>query len=159
MPEHAVGEEPEWWDEHRDGTREDAQVSDEVTRHYIRATNSDGEMVKYWFDVEDLTWKAKSKFVSDALKIGETATELRIDQYYKDVLEAIIVDTSIEGVSREKGLSIFLAGMSPELGDELMDLAPEPGKALSDQEEKNSSEPFAEGEAEGPPTPTSNDGQ
>lgn len=159
MSNHASGEKPEWWDEHRDGGREDAVTSDEVTRHYLRAPNDDGEMVRYWFDTKDLTWQGKSQILSDALTIGENATELAIDQYYKNALESMIQDTSIEGVSKEQGLTIFLAGMSAELGDQLMEIAPDPGKALSDQEEKNSDEPFAEGQAEGQQEPTSNDEQ
>lgn len=156
------GEKPEWWDEHKHGTREDAMVSDETERVYIRAPDSTGEMKQYWFDVKDLTWKGKNQYVSSALKIKEDGADLHTDRYYKNVLEAMIVDTSVEGVSSEKGLTIFLAGMSPELGDKLQQIAPKPGKAISDQEEKNSDEPFAEGVAEGngsptQPRPTTND--
>lgn len=149
MSDVSHGEKPDWWDEHREGTRDDAMVSDETERVYIRAQNNDGETVKYWFDVKQLSWKGKNKYVSESLKIGEESTELHIDAYYKNVLEAIIADTSVEGVDGESGLSIFLAGMSPELGTKLQEVAPNPGKALSDQEEKNSDEPFAEGVAEG----------
>jgi len=168
MPDIQRGEKPDWWDEHDDGARDDAMVSDETERVYIRAENPDGEMKRYWFDVKELTWKGKNKIVSDALKIKGEQNDLRIDQYYKDVLETIIQDTSVEGVTGEKGLTIFLAGMSSELGDKLQDVAPNPGKALSDQEEKNSDEPFAEGvasssatgdESETPPTPTTSDEQ
>lgn len=144
MTDIARGEKPEWWDDLEDGSREDALVSDEAERVYIRARNSEGEMKRYWFDVKQLTWKGKNKYVSDALKIGEETTELRIDQYYRDVLEAMIEDSSVEG-----SMSIFLAGVSPELGSRLQELAPKPGKALTDQEEKNSDEPFADGVAEG----------
>ena len=149
MSDMERGEKPDWWEEHEDGAREDAMVSDEVERVYIRAENADGEMKRYWFDVKQLTWKGKNQFVSRALKIGEEETELHIDRYYKNALESMIQDTSIDGVTGEKGLSIFLAGMSPDLGDKLQEVAPKPGKAVSDQEEKNSDEPFAEGVAEG----------
>lgn len=166
MPDIQRGEKPDWWDEHDDGTREDAMVSNETDRVYIRAENPDGEMKRYWFDVKDLTWKGKNKVVSNALKIREDSTDLRIDQYYKEVLETMIQETSVEGVTGEKGLTIFLAGMSSDLGDKLQDVAPNPGKALSDQEEKNSDEPFAEGvasdsamgsESETPQQPTTSD--
>jgi hypothetical protein len=169
MPDIQRGAKPDWWDEHDAGTRDDAMVSDETERVYIRAENPDGELKRYWFDVKELTWKGKNKVVSDALKIREEQTELRIDQYYKDTLETMIQDTSVEGVTGEQGLTIFLAGMNPGLGDKLQEgVAPNPGKALSDQEEKNSDEPFAEGvanssatgdESETPPTPTTSDEQ
>jgi len=152
MSDMERGEKPDWWDEHDDGAREDAMVSDDIERVYIRAENPDGEVKRYWFDVKQLTWKGKNQYVSRALKIGEEETELHIDQYYKNVLEAMIHDTSIEGVGGESGLTIFLAGMSSDLGDKLQKVAPKPGKAVSDQEEKNSDEPFAEGVAEGPDT-------
>lgn len=161
MSDISRGEKPDWWDEHRDGSRDDAMVSDEAERVYIRAENPEGEMVRYWFDVKQLTWKGKNKYVSEALKIGEESTELHIDSYYKNCLEAMIVDTSVDGVDGDSGLSIFLAGMSPQLGTKLQEVAPNPGKALTDQEEKNSDEPFAEGVAEGdtatPPEPTTSD--
>lgn len=161
MSDNNRGERPDWWDDLEDGTREDALVTDETTRHYLKAPDHEGDMKRYWFDVKQLTWKGKNQYVSEALKIGEDKTELRIDKYYRDVLEAMIVDTSVDGVSGEKGLSIFLAGVTPELGQQLQDLAPKPGKALTDQEEKNSDEPFADGVAEGdtstPATPTTSD--
>lgn len=144
MSDIARGEKPDWWDDLEDGSREDALVSDEPERVYIRAANSEGEEKRYWFDVKDLTWKGKNKYVSDALKIGEERTELRIDEYYKSVLEAMIEDSSVDG-----SLSIFLSGVSPELGTKLQDLAPRPGDALEDQERKNSDEPFAAGVREG----------
>lgn len=143
------GEKPDWWDDLEDGTREDALVSDEAERVYLRAPNQDGEMRRYWFDVKQLTWKGKNQYVSEALKIGEETTELRIDKYYKDVLEAMIQDSSVEG-----SLSIFLAGVSPELGQKLQDIAPQPGDALQGQETKNSDEPFAAGVREGKDTTT-----
>ncbi|UTF55982.1 hypothetical protein [Natronosalvus rutilus] len=149
MSDIARGEKPDWWDDLEDGTREDALVSNEAERVYLRAPNHEGEMRRYWFDVKDLTWTGKNKYVSDALKIGEEKTELRIDQYYKDVLEAMIQDSSVDG-----SLSIFLAGVSPELGQKLQDLAPRPGDALENQEAKNSDEPFAAGVREGEDTTT-----
>lgn len=152
----ARGEKPDWWDDLEDGTRDDALVSNETERVYIRAPNAEGEMKRYWFDVKQPTWKGKNKFVSDALKIGEESTELRIDQYYADALEAMIEDSNVDG-----SMSIFLAGVSPELGTKLQEVAPKPGKALTDQEEKNSDEPFADGVAEGDGptqvTPTTSD--
>jgi len=147
MPDIQRGEKPDWWDEHESGTRDDAMVSDETERVYIRAESPEEEMKRYWFDVKVLTWKGKNKIVSNALKIKEDSTDLRIDQYYKEVLETMIQDTSLDGVTGDSGLTIFLAGMSSDLGDKLQDVAPNPGKALSDQEEKNSDEPFAEGVA------------
>lgn len=156
MTDIARGEKPDWWDDLEDGTREDALVSNETERVFIRAPNSEGEMKRYWFDKKQLTWKGKNKYVSESLKLGEESTELRIDEYYRNVLEAMIEDSSVDG-----SLSIFLAGVSPELGSKLQELAPKPGKALTDQEEKNSDEPFADGVAEGDgqtqATPTTSD--
>lgn len=156
MTDIARGEKPDWWDDLEDGTREDALVSDEAERVFIRAPNNEGEMKRYWFDVKQLTWKGKNQHVSESLKIGEEATELRIDEYYRNVLDAMIEDSSVDG-----SMSIFLAGVSPKLGSKLQDLAPKPGKALSDQEEKNSDEPFADGVAKGDgqtqATPTTSD--
>lgn len=149
MSDIARGEKPDWWDDLDDGTREDALVSDEPERVYLRAENADGEQKRYWFDIKQLTWKGKNKYVSEALKIGEEKTELRIDDYYKNVLEAMIQDASVDG-----SLSIFLAGVSPELGQKLQDLAPRPGDALENQEAKNSDEPFAAGVREGEDTTT-----
>lgn len=149
MSDIARGEKPDWWDDIEDGTREDALVSDEAERVYLRAENSTGEEKRYWFDVKDLTWKGKNKYVSESLKIGEEKTELRIDEYYKNVLEAMIQDSSVDG-----SLSIFLAGVTPELGQKLQELAPKPGDALESQEAKNSDEPFAAGVREGEDTTT-----
>lgn len=127
---------PDWWDDLEDGTREDATVNtDETERHYVRANGK-----RYWFDIKEVTWNKKNEFASNALKIGEDATELHIDQYYLDILQFMIDDMSVEGQS----VKMFLIGVEPELGSKLQELAPKPGQALSDQEEGNSDGSFEE---------------
>lgn len=126
-------EKPDWWDGLEDGSREDAVVSQDTERHYLRANGK-----RYWFDVQEITWNKKNEFASNALVIGEESTDLQIDQYYLDVLEHMIEDMSVDG----KNVRTFLIGVGPELGSQLEDIAPKPGQGISDREEGNSDELF-----------------
>jgi hypothetical protein len=119
---------PHWWDDVEPGTRADAVVSDDVRREYLRAGGKG-----YWVDVREPTWKQVNDAVSDALTIGEEATQLDLTQFQLDVLEEMIVDISVDG-----GVRSFLVSVGPTLGEQLTDLAPDPSGTLAEAEEGNS---------------------
>lgn len=137
-------EKPDNWDELEEGTREDAQVDSEAERHYFEANGK-----RYWFDLRQPTWKKKNEIVSDSLKIEEGGADLRVDDYYLDMLEYMIEDMSVEGDS----VRMFLVGLGPELGTQLQDAAPKPGQGLTEDEEGKSDEPSEASTEDGSPTP------
>lgn len=121
---------PEGWDELEDGTREDAQISQEAERHYFTA---DGK--RYWFDLKELSWKRRNQLISQNIEVTEEGSELKMDAYYMDALEEKIVDMSVEG---GENVRLFLAGVGPELGDKLEAEAPAPMREMTEAEEGNS---------------------
>lgn len=128
-------EKPDNWDDLEDGTRADAQVSQDVERHYFVV---DGK--RYWFDVAEPTWKKRNEIMSSALSISDDGADLAIDEYYLDILEHMIEGMSVEG----DNVRMFLVGVGSELGEKLQQLAPDPGETLGEGEEGKSDEHFGE---------------
>jgi len=122
-------EKPDGWDDADDGSRKNVLIDDTQTeRHFFMV---DGE--RYWFDVREPSWNKRNEIIDDSLTIGQDATELDVAKYYRDMLEHMIVDMSVEG-----GTSTFLAGVKPELGSKLEQIAPSPTGELTDEEQGNS---------------------
>lgn len=120
---------PEWWDEVDEGTREDATVSSEPDREYIR---HDGK--GYWFDLVQPTWKKRNEIISNNLELTQAGMDLSIDGYYIDILEYMIEDSNVAA----ENIRTFLVGVNAGLGDKLEDLAPDPGESLAEEQEGNS---------------------
>lgn len=122
-------EKPDNWDDLEEGSRDDAVIGQDTERHYLVANGK-----KYWFDMQDPSWKKRNEIMSNALKIDEDGTDLRIDEYYLDMLEHMIEDMSVN----TSNTRMFLVGLEPELGQQLQEIAPDPQDGLSDEEEGNS---------------------
>lgn len=119
------------------GTREDALIDDEERRIWI-----EHEDKLYWFEIQEITWERKTDILDDALDRDQSTGDvnLSLKDYYRQVMEETIVDTSIDG-----SLPIFLKGMAPEFGNKLEEYMPQPGTDIPDEEEGNS-EQSSEGE-------------
>jgi hypothetical protein len=124
-------EKPDNWDDLPDGSRQDAQIDQEAERHFFVV---DGK--RYWFDIAEPSWKQRNQIMSNSLAIGDGEVDVKIDEYYLDMLEVMIVDSSV-GV---ENIRTFLVGVGSELGDKLEALAPEPAAGLSEDEEGKSGE-------------------
>lgn len=113
------------------GGREDALIDEEdIERKWFKV---DGKV--YWFDFKEISWEKKTQLLDDSLKTNSRTGEVELDLkgFYRNMMEEVIVDMSVEGTS----LPIFLKGMKPELGDKLQDAVPQPGSMLDDDEEGN----------------------
>lgn len=113
------------------GGREDALIDEEdIERKWFKV---DGKV--YWFDFKEISWEKKTQLLDDSLKTDSRTGEVELDLkgFYRNMMEEVIVDMSVEGTS----LPIFLKGMKPELGDKLQDAVPQPGSMLDDDEEGN----------------------
>lgn len=120
---------PEWWDDVDEGTRQDATVSSEPEREYIRAGGKG-----YWFDVIEPSWKKRNEIISDNINVTESGMDLSIDGYYLDILEYMIDDSNVAA----ENIRTFLVGVNAELGDQLENLAPDPGESIAEEQEGNS---------------------
>lgn len=112
------------------GGRGDATIDDsETERKWFKV---DGKA--YWFDIKEISWEKKTDILDDNLKTDSRTGEIDLDMkgYYRDMMETVIEDKSVEG-----GLSTFLKGMKPELGDQLQDEVPQPGTVMDEAEEGN----------------------
>lgn len=113
------------------GGREDALIDeDDLERKWFRVDEK-----VYWFDFREISWERKTELLDDALKTDSRTGEVELDLkgFYRDMMEEVIVDMSVEGTS----IPIFLKGMKPELGDKLQDAVPQPGSMLDEDEEGN----------------------
>lgn len=113
------------------GGREDALIDEEdIERKWFKV---DGKV--YWFDFKEISWEKKTQLLDDSLKTNSRTGEVELDLkgFYRNMMEEVIVDMSVEGTS----LPIFLKGMKPELGDKLQDAVPQPGSMLDEDEEGN----------------------
>lgn len=132
MTEHEVPE--RFRDEDGDvqmGGREDALIDEEdIERKWFKV---DGKV--YWFDFKEISWEKKTQLLDDSLKTNSRTGEVELDLkgFYRNMMEEVIVDMSVEGTS----IPIFLKGMKPELGDKLQDAVPQPGSMLDEDEEGN----------------------
>jgi len=123
---------PDGWDDAPEGTRGDAVVDQQTERHYYMA---DGK--RYWFDLSQPTWKQKNSVMSDCLKITDDGADLRLDEYYIDMMELMIEDSSLDVDS----LRMFLVGMDDSLGSLLEEDIPDPSGGLAEGEEGKSDPP------------------
>lgn len=126
IPEHLLNEDGEV----EMGGREDALIDEEDTeRKWFKV---DGKV--YWFDFKEVSWERKTQVLEDNLTTDSRTGEIDLDLkgYYRDMMEEVIVDKSVEGP-----LGIFLKGMKPELGDQLQDAVPQPGTVMDEEEEGN----------------------
>lgn len=113
------------------GGREDALIDEEeLERKWFKV---DGKV--YWFDFKEISWEKKTQLLDDSLKTDSRTGEVELDLkgFYRNMMEEVIVDMSVEGTS----IPIFLKGMKPELGDKLQDAVPQPGSMLDEDEEGN----------------------
>lgn len=120
---------PDWWDEVDEGTRQDATVNTEPEREYIRAGGKG-----YWFDIVEPSWKKRNEIISNNVNVSESGMDLSIDGYYLDILEFMIEDSNVAA----ENIRTFLIGVNAELGDQLEQLAPDPGESIPEEQEGNS---------------------
>lgn len=126
VPEHLVNED----NEVDMGSRQDALIDeDKVEREWFKANNK-----VYWFELKEVTWERKTQILEDNLTTDSRTGDIDLDLkgYYRDMMEEVIVDMSVEGP-----IGIFLKGMKPELGDQLQDAVPQPGTVMDEEEEGN----------------------
>ena len=123
---------PEEYDGLELGTRDDVLVSDDTEREYVEFNDK-----LYWFDFQEITWERKTDILDDNLEVNERTGEMDLDLrgYYRDAMEEVIVDSSIDG-----GIAIFLKGMKADFGQKLQELeqVPDPGAAMEDADEGKS---------------------
>lgn len=119
------------------GTRDTALISEENTeREWVRveAEDEDEPDDLYWFDVKEISWEKKTDILDDSLNTDSRTGEIELDlkDFYRSMMEEVIVDMSVEGA-----LPVFLKGMRPEVGDQLQDLVPQPGTVMDEMDEGN----------------------
>lgn len=127
IPEHLLDEDGDV----QMGGRSDALIDeDDTERQWFKV---DGKV--YWFDFKDVSWERKTQILENNLTTDSRTGEIDLDLkgYYRDMMEEVIVDKSVEGP-----IGIFLKGMKPELGDQLQDAVPQPGTVMDEDEEGNS---------------------
>lgn len=134
MSSNTPDDAPDWWDDVNEATADDLLVDRDTKREYFRYNGSG-----YWVEYQELSWKQREGFVSDNLRITDTGAELDTEEYYADVLEAMIVDTSLD-----EGIATLIAGVESGPGDQLKALAPKPFGNLSRGAEGNSDDSSAE---------------
>lgn len=126
IPDHLLDDD----EEVEMGGRDDAVIdSSESERNWYKV---DGKV--YWFDIKEVSWEKKTDILDDNLQTDSRTGEIELDLkgYYRDMMEEVIVDKSVEG-----GLATFLKGMKPELGDQLQEDVPQPGTVMDEAEEGN----------------------
>jgi hypothetical protein len=120
----------------RMGNRETALINEsDTTREWFKIPGDDGEPDDvYWFDIKDISWEKKTDVLDDSLKTDSRTGEIELDlkDYYRNMMETVIADMSVDG-----GLAIFLKGMSPEVGDQLQEIVPDPGTVMDEVDEGN----------------------
>lgn len=124
IPEHLQGEGVQL------GSRDDALINENnVERYWYKVDDK-----VFWFDMKEVSWEKKSDILDDNLVTDSRTGEVDLDLkgYYRDMMEEVIVDKSVEG-----GLATFLKGMSPELGDKLQQDVPQPGAVMDEEVEGN----------------------
>lgn len=125
------------------GSREDAVIdTDNVEREWIPVTEEDPEtgeetMELYWFDMSEVSWERKTEILDQNLNADERTEEVNLDLigYYRDMMEEVIVDMSVEG-----SLPTFLKGMNADLGNQLQNRVPQPDTMMEDVDEGKSAE-------------------
>ena len=125
------------------GSREDAVIdTDNVEREWIQVTEEDSETGEetvelYWFDMSEVSWERKTEILDQNLNADERTEEVNLDLigYYRDMMEEVIVDMSVEG-----SLPTFLKGMNADLGNQLQNRVPQPDTMMEDVDEGKSAE-------------------
>jgi hypothetical protein len=114
------------------GGREDVLVSESVEREYIE---HNGKL--FWFDFTEMTWDQKTDIIDANLDVDQNSGEMDLNMkgYYRDVMEEVIVDSSIDG-----SITTMLRGMGASFGQKLqaLDAVPQPGAVMEDVEEGKS---------------------
>lgn len=121
----------------RMGTRDDALIDENKTeRHWFSVPSDDEDEPDsvYWVDIKQISWEKKTDVLDDSLKTDSRSGEIELDLkgFYRSMMEETIADISVEGP-----LSIFLKGMSPEVGDQLQEIVPDPGTVMDEVDEGN----------------------
>lgn len=120
----------------RMGDRNTALINeDNTTREWFKVSGEDGEPDDvYWVDIKEISWEKKTDVLDDSLVTDSRSGEIELDLkgYYRNMMETTIDDISVEG-----SLSVFLKGMSPEVGDKLQDIVPDPGTVMDEVDEGN----------------------
>ena len=124
-------------EEVRLGTRDDALIDETQTeRHWFSVPSEDeGEAdTVYWVDIKQISWEMKTDILDNALQTDSRSGEIELDLkgFYRSMMEETIDDISVEGP-----LGIFLKGMSPEVGDQLQEIVPDPGTVMDEVDEGN----------------------
>ncbi len=126
---------PEEYQDLELGGREDVLVSESVEREYIE---HDGKL--FWFDFGEMTWDQKTDIIDENLDVDQNSGEMDLDMkgYYRDVMEEVIVDSSVDG-----SITTMLRGMEANFGQKLQALehVPQPGAVMEDVEEGKSEQP------------------
>lgn len=126
IPDHLIDEDGEV----QFGTLEDALIDERnVEREWVKVN----ERV-YWFDMKEISWEKKTEILDEALEVDQTTeeVELNIKKYYRKMLETMIEDMSVD-----ESVPIFLKGMTPEVGNRLQNLVPEPNSMMEEVDEGN----------------------
>lgn len=114
------------------GTRDDVLVSDDTEREWFEHDEK-----AYWFEFGELTWEQKTDLLDDNLDVDQQSGDMDLDLrgYYRDVMEEVIVDSSIDGK-----IAIFLKGMKADFGQKLQasEHVPDPGAVMDEVEEGKS---------------------
>lgn len=117
------------------GSRTDALIDeDQTSREWVRVENDDREDDLYWFDIKEISWEKKTDILDQSLQTDNRTgdVELELKDFYRNMMEEVIVDLSVEG-----SVPVFLKGMRPEVGDQLQDLVPQPGTVMDEMDEGN----------------------
>lgn len=119
----------------RMGSRENALIDEKDTkREWVRVENGDEPDDIYWFDIKEISWERKTEVLDESLETDSRSgdIELELKNYYKNMMEEVIVD-----MSADSSIPIFLKGMRPEIGDQLQEIVPQPGTVMDEADEGN----------------------
>jgi len=118
------------------GSRESALIDESnTTREWFKVPGADGEPDEvYWVEIKEISWEKKTDVLDDSLKTDSRTGDIELDLkgYYRNMMETVIDEISVEG-----SLPVFLKGMSPEVGDQLQEIVPDPGTVMDEVDEGN----------------------
>lgn len=135
--------EPDWWDDIEKAQRDDLMVADDTVREYVKIQRRDWDEPKgAWFDIRDPPWNKKKEVLSGCIDANEDGSgEMHLDEYYREMLEYMIVDSSAD---IGNNINVFLRGLNNETGDRLESLVPRPSARGITESEEGKSEPQSE---------------
>jgi len=118
------------------GSRETALIDESnTTREWFKVPGADDEPDDvYWVEIKEISWEKKTDVLDDSLVTDSRTGDIELDLkgYYRNMMETVIDDISVEG-----SLPVFLKGMSPEVGDQLQEIVPDPGTVMDEVDEGN----------------------